>query len=248
MRLADPNEPLNGSPNASPKASMISVVLPTLNEVRHIAERIAQLRQIGVAEIIVADGGSTDGTVAVCQEADGVTLVTCEPGRGRQIRAGVAASRHAHIIVLHADTRLPPTGCAAVNAALSDPSVCGGSFRLSFDEDGLPFRVYAACSRIESGLTTFGDQAFFFRLADFDAAGGTPDWPLFEDVELRRRLLRRGRFVKLPIAVTTSARRFRAHGPYVTQLINVALVIAFKLGVSPVRLARYYYRKARAEQ
>lgn len=219
----------------------ISVVVPALNEAANISRRISELRGLGVAEIVVADGGSRDGTLEICRDTVGVRLVQCQPGRGRQIGAGVAASSHPHVIVLHADTRLPSGACAAVNATLADASVSGGCFRLTFDEPGAAYRFYAAMSRIESGATTFGDQAYFFRKTDFDAAGGTPDWPLFEDVELRRRLLLRGRFVKLPLAVVTSARRFRARGAYATQFLNIAYFTAFKLGVSPLRLARHYY-------
>ena len=167
----------------------IAVVLPTLNEAANIAMRIAEIRGLGVSQIIVADGGSSDGTVDVCRQAVDVELVQCNQGRGNQIAAGVAASRQTHVIVLHADTRLPTGACAAVKATLADRTVSGGCFRLSFDELGAAFRFYAAMSHIESGATTFGDQAYFFRKADFDAVGGTPHWPLFEDVDLRRRLL-----------------------------------------------------------
>ncbi len=226
----------------------ISVVLPTLNEAANIALRIAELRDLGVSEIIVADGGSSDGTVDVCRQAVDIVLVQCQQGRGNQIAAGVAASRHSHVIVLHADTCLPPGACAAVNATLADRTVSGGCFRLSFDEPGAAFRFYTAMSHIESGATTFGDQAYFFRKADFDAIGGTPNWPLFEDVELRRRLLQRGRFVKLSLAVKTSARRFRTLGPYATQVLNAALFIAFKLGCPPPMLARLYYGAPRGKR
>jgi len=101
-------------------------------------------------------------------------------------------------------------------------------------------RFYSWATRFETAFTTFGDQAFFFRRPVFEAIGGVPEWPFMEDVELRLRLRRAGRFVKLPQAVTTSARRFQMRGRLRGQLRNAVILTAFRLGVSPFRLARYY--------
>jgi hypothetical protein len=80
----------------------------------------------------------------------------------------------------------------------------------------------------------------FCRRTDFLASGGTPPWPILEDVELRRRLRARGRFVKLPRAATTSARRFTRVGVLAQQLRNGLILALFFAGVSPFRLARLY--------
>ena len=104
--------------------------------------------------------------------------------------------------------------------------------------------LYAAATRFDTALTSFGDQAFFASRTAYHAAGGFPAWSLMEDVELRRRLKRVGRFVKLRPRVTTSARRFEADGVARRQLRNGMILALFALGVSPERLSRMYARRS----
>lgn len=218
----------------------VAVVIPVLNEKDVIVETLSRLRDSGVRDIIVVDGGSEDGTSAAVAAVPGVALIRSQRGRGTQINAGVAASRAPRILVLHADTRLPADALALVRGELDRPDVGGGCFRLRYDDNGVILRFYGFLSRFETGMTTFGDQAFFFRKADFLAVGGMPDWPLFEDVELRRRIKTRGRFVKIKREVVSSARRFRRLGPIRAQVMNALLLAAFHLGVSPHRLDALY--------
>jgi hypothetical protein len=95
-------------------------------------------------------------------------------------------------------------------------------------------------SRFDTALTTFGDQAYFVRATVFEAIGGFADWPFLEDVQLRRDLRERGRFVKLPIPVVTSARRFKGEGTVRRQLLNGLILLLFHCGISAQRLARWY--------
>lgn len=222
--------------------SSLSVVIPTLNEARTIGPAIERLRNSGFRDIVVADGGSGDGTREMVTGMLDVVLVHAPRGRGHQIRAGVAATRSPLVIVLHADTQLPAQAAELILHAVKNDRVAGGCFRLSFDSRAPLLRAFAAAARFDSAFTTFGDQAFFFRRATYEAVGGAPAWPLFEDVELRRRLMSQGRFVKLAAPVTTSARRFEANGAARNQLRNVVLLLAYKLGCPPERLARYYDR------
>jgi GT2 family glycosyltransferase len=161
-------------------------------------------------------------------------------GRGAQLQAALRHSSAPIVLILHADTQLPESAARLIRAALSDPAVAGGSFRMRFDNPSLPYAVYGWFTRFETPFTTFGDQAFFARRAAIEAGGGVPDWPLLEDVELRRRLLRQGRFVKLAAAVTTSARRFERYGVVRGQLLNALIVAGFWLGLSPRWLAARY--------
>lgn len=220
----------------------IAVLIPTLNEADGIAALVADLRERGAAAVVVADGGSDDGTVSMARGA-GATVISAPRGRGHQLRAAAEnpAARSAPILVLlHADTRLPDGTFAAIRDALDDTSVAGGAFRLTFDRPGLGLALSAWFSRFESGLTTFGDQAYFVRRSALEAAGGVPDVPLLEDVILRQRMRRVGRFVKLTLAVTTSARRFARQGVIAGQARNLAILTAHWLGVPPARLVRFY--------
>ena len=218
----------------------VSVVIPTLNEAERIEELLAAVLPLGFHDIVVVDGGSRDGTPEIVSRIAGVRLVRSPRGRGQQLAAGLKASTGCAILFLHADTKPPPSAVLAIRQGLSDPGVVGGSFRLSFDAPDRLLAVFAWWSRFETSLTTFGDQGMFARRTALAVCGGMPLQPVLEDVELRWRLKRIGRFVKLPYVVVTSARRFTRVGPLSQQLRNAAIVLAYRLGVSPWTLARYY--------
>lgn len=225
---------MNGTPRD------IAVIIPALNEEQRIGPLLQSLAAMDVREIAVADGGSTDRTVAIAQSYPRVTAIAAPKGRGRQINAAIRETRAPLLVILHADTILPPDAPGLIREALANGRVAGGCFRLRFDDPAPMLKLYAWFSRFETSFTTFGDQAYFFRRSDFDAAGGAPEWPLLEDVELRVRLRRRGKFVKLREEVITSARRFQSRGAIACQLRNLFIISAFWLGVSVERLARIY--------
>jgi rSAM/selenodomain-associated transferase 2 len=223
----------------------IAVVVPTLNEAPRIAGLISRLHRQDISEIIVVDGGSTDGTREAVRATGMALLVNARLGRGYQIRAGIAVASAPIIIVLHADTELPADAARIVRETLAMPGVSGGCFSLAFDRRRPLLDLYAYAGRFDSAITSFGDQAMFFRRDTLEAAGGMPDQPLFEDIELRRRLRRHGRFLKRPETVTTSARRFDAEGAFTAQLCNACLLSAYWAGVPPGRLAAIYGRRPR---
>ncbi len=164
----------------------ISVLIPALNEADGIGALLVALLAMDFAQIIVADGGSEDGTRAIVAQFDGVVLVACPRGRGPGINAAAGAATQPILVILHADTVLPPDAPALIRATLADARVAGGCFRLGFDRHSLTLGLYAWASRYETRLTTFGDQAYFMRRAVFQAVGGAANWPLLEDVALRR--------------------------------------------------------------
>lgn len=216
------------------------MIVPTLNEAPRIAALLASLGAQVFRERIVVDGGSKDGTFQIAERVLGVTAIASPRGRGAQLNAGAARARSEILLFLHADTRLPDNAGAMIAAALDDPSVVGGCFRLSFDEPGVLLSLYAWTTRFETGATTFGDQAFFARASAFHRCGGFPEWPVLEDVELRRRLKTLGRFVKLDAVVITSARRFVGEGIVRRQAMNAAILALHRMGVNAAMLARWY--------
>ncbi len=220
--------------------SGIAVIIPTFNEAAIITACLARLAAYDIAQIVVCDGGSTDETARLAATHPKVTVIHAKLGRGSQLRAGVAASSAPLLLLLHADTCLPMSADKRIRQALADPSVAAGCFRLRFASDRFSLTAWAWFSRFETSLTSFGDQAFFMRRSSLEAAGGIADWPLLEDVDVRHRLRKIGRFVKLQPAVTTSARRFERVGVLRCQLRNALIIAAFRLGVPPTRLARYY--------
>jgi len=219
----------------------LSVVVPTLDEAEALPATLAHARQPGVRELIVVDGGSHDGTLAVARALADRVLEAAR-GRAQQMNAGAAAACGDVLLFLHADTRLPAGYAQAVAGALADPAVVGGRFDVQLDAAGLTYRALGRLISLRSRLTRVatGDQAIFVRRAVFERLGGYPLVPLMEDVALSRALKRAGRIACLGEAVTTSARRWQRHGVARTVLLMWALRAAYYAGVPPARLARIY--------
>lgn len=221
----------------------LSAIIPTLDEEESLATCVSSVRAAaGSCEIVVADGGSEDGTLAVARTLPGVRGVVAPRGRGPQMNAGAAASRGDVLLFLHADTCLPADAGDRIAAALQDPAVVCGSFYLGFDTPHPLLRLSSLASRLNRSWTTFGDQGLFVRRSVFESLGGFAPVPLFEDVDFQMRVRRRGRCVKIQRPVTSSARRFLRVGIARQQLLNAALVVGYLLGASPHWLARWYER------
>lgn len=220
----------------------IAVVIPALNEAARIEAclRAVRMQQPGGTEVdvVVVDGGSVDDTRLLATRYARVT--SASRGRGAQMNAGALAASGDVLLFLHADTVLPEGAFAAIDAALADGGVVGGTFRLRFDRDSPALRLYAWFTRFRWRLFHYGDQGIFVRRSTFEALGGFREWPIMEDVDLLARLDAVGRTALLPLAVTTSARRFERHGVVRQQLLNAGLMLAHFAGVKPLRLARWY--------
>ena len=224
----------------------VSVIIPVLNEKADLPCALGALEEFpGLYEIIVVDGGSTDGTrellsgdlSARARVVDGLR------GRGNQLNAGARAATGDVVLFLHADTRLPANAVQQITEALSEKEVVGGGFCLRFMEnEPWVLRVVAAGINFRTKFfrAPTGDQAIFSRQEAFVAAGGFAQWPIFEDVDFVRRLKRLGRFAIVPSHVTTSARRYIAGGVLRTVLLMYALRVGFWMGVSPFHLHRWF--------
>jgi rSAM/selenodomain-associated transferase 2 len=221
----------------------ISVVIPVLNEVATLGACVANIRALEAdVEIIVVDGGSTDGTLAFAQDL-GVRVVTAAQGRGSQLRAGALAAQGEIFWFLHADTAPPPEALREIRAALAVPGAVGGHFEVAFTSRSRQARFLTWFYDTVRPLgLCYGDAAFFAGRAAYEAAGGFNPIPIFEDLDLLRRLRRQGRFVRLHSRVTTSSRRFDGPGR------RFSLVFArwcfmqtlYWLGVSPHQIGRLY--------
>jgi glycosyltransferase involved in cell wall biosynthesis len=294
----------------------ISVVIPVLNERASLPATVAALRACsGLSEIIVADGGSTDGTVAWLQAQPDIVLVRSIRGKGPQINVGAAAAFDVPgagdisetaktfakqaadteapatktsatetsakgspangsaaeapgtataetiatetiatsgppdiaLLFLHADCLVSQAAIDALHAALADPQLAGGAFYVRFAEDqprSLRFVAWGINLRARLRGSATGDQGIFVRKSVFESIGGAPEWPLFEDVELVRRIRRAGKFTVLNTPVTVSGRRYVEHGVFRTALLIYSLRLAYWLGVPPHRL-KNWFRDAR---
>lgn len=194
---------------------------------------------------MVVDGGSRDGTIEIARRVPDVTALVSAGGRAVQMNAGARAAHGRVLLFLHADTWLPDGALAAVEDALADPAVVGGRFDVRFDSPRPVLSMIAFFMNLRSrasGIST-GDQAIFVRRDVFDGLGGFAEIPLMEDVELTKRLKRRGRVVALRARVTTAARKWQREGALRTMALMWALRFLYACGVKPARLHRWYYRR-----
>jgi len=219
----------------------MSIILPVLEEAGGILDTLTPLvalRGRGV-EVVVADGGSTDATVALARPlAD--RIVVAPRGRGAQMNAAAAAASGAVLLFLHADTRLPDGADRLVCEGLARSGRAWGRFDLRIAGAHPLLPLIAAMVNLRSRATGIasGDQAMFMTRAAF--ATGFPDIPLMEDIAMSRRLKRLGPPLCLAGPVVTSGRRWESRGVVRTILLMWWLRFAFFLGVNPDRLARHY--------
>jgi rSAM/selenodomain-associated transferase 2 len=224
----------------------ISVVIPVINEKEDLPRTLRALAEFSdLYEVIIVDGGSTDGTREYLSDRlpAHARVIDGPRGRGNQLNAGAHAATGDVVLFLHADTRLPANAVQQITEALSEEKVAGGGFCVRFREDEpWTLRVVTAGINLRTRLfrSPTGDQAIFSRGAAFAAAGGFAQWPIFEDVDFVHRLKRVGRFVVIRSRVTTSARRYVTRGVLRTVLLMYALRVGFWLGVSPFRLHRWF--------
>ncbi|HSK29190.1 MAG TPA: TIGR04283 family arsenosugar biosynthesis glycosyltransferase [Candidatus Limnocylindria bacterium] len=219
----------------------ISVVIPVLNEEKTIAASLGSLVAMAPHEVIVVDGGSTDSTRTICGSF-GVTVLTSERGRARQMNLGARQATGKVLLFLHADTRLPPTAFDDITSALNNPSYIGGRFDVELQGDHWMLSVIGRMISYRSRVTRVGtgDQAIFVRRAIFERMGGYPDIPLMEDIAFCRALKRIGGVACLQSRVVTSARRWEADGVWRTIFRMWTLKSLYLAGVSPARLKDFY--------
>jgi rSAM/selenodomain-associated transferase 2 len=222
-------------------AGSISVVIPSLDEEGRVGDSVRSVRDD--AEVIVVDGGSTDGT-RVEAAAAGATVIASERGRGTQLAAGARSAGGEWLVFLHADTRLE-AGWAGVLRSLP-AAVVGGAFRFALDPPRRRYRWLEAGVALRCRLfrLPYGDQGLFARREVYFAMGGFRPLPLMEDVDFARRLRRAGRLAFPAARAFTSARRFERRGMLATSLRNLWLLALYSAGRAPERLARLYGGRA----
>ncbi len=222
----------------------ISVIIPALNEAACIESTLSKLNHLEEVEVIVVDGGSTDGTADLAK-ACGAMVLTAEPSKSGQMNTGANAAGGNILLFLHADTLLPENFDKYIISAIYQDGVAAGAFQLHINSasKGLRFIEKVANWRSCHLQTPYGDQGIFVTKSLFHAIGGYPDMVIMEDFELIRRLKRRGKIVILDSAVNTSPRRWQNMGIFKTWLLNQMIAIAYILGYPPERLAGWYHRE-----
>ncbi len=221
---------------------MISVIIPALNEERALPETLCQLlRQRGDYEVIVVDGGSTDLTcdfVRRVAETDHRVRVRSAPkGRASQMNTGAKEAKGEWLLFLHADTRLPESALARLNAMEPDPAIQAGGFLHRFSGRDWRLRLVSCLDNFRCRRTRimYGDQAMFVRRRLFESLGGFPEQPILEDVAFCEKLVRVTTPVILAPPVLTDSRKFVAMGIWrsLARVLLIILCVELRLPVLP---------------
>jgi rSAM/selenodomain-associated transferase 2 len=239
--IDDLEKPVPGANRLSP---FISIVVPVLNEAAIIEQFLKNLRERAApAEIIVADGGSSDGTrqraASICDR-----VLLTKPGRAIQLNTGAKAASGEVLWFLHADCEVP-CGCLhEITRSLLDPLTVGGFFRIRIPRRDVVYRLTDSFAHYAGLLLRmrFGDHGFFCRRVAFEKIGGYPDVPLMEDAQFFRQLKGLGRVVVLRSRLVVSPRRYDAVGPMRLSLIYGLIAMLYAMRVPLPLLATIYRR------
>jgi rSAM/selenodomain-associated transferase 2 len=221
----------------------IAVIIPALNEAAGLHQALAPLSQWPARghDLILVDGGSQDATATIAAAA-GARVIRSDQGRARQMNAGIAITDADIFLFLHADTELPEHADRLIIEGLCSGQHRWGRFDVRIRGRSRMFPIISAMINLRSrwsGIAT-GDQALFMSRAAYAAAGGFPDQPLMEDVEICKRLKRQSRPLCLHERVATSGRRWESRGVWRTILLMLRLRFGYWYGTPAEQLARLY--------
>jgi rSAM/selenodomain-associated transferase 2 len=230
-------------PEARPSDGALGVVVPTLDSAAGLGRCLEALDSGAslVGEVVVADGGSTDATREVAARY-GARVIATARGRGAQLAAGAAVVTAPWLLFLHADTRLAPGWAQAVHRFMAGPNHNRAAvFRFALDDDAPGARRVEFLVRWRCRLLAlpYGDQGLLIGRRLFDAIGGFRPLPLYEDVDIVRRL-GRARLTMLEHRAVTSAARYRRSGYVLRPARNLFCLTLYYLGVPPTVLQRLY--------
>jgi rSAM/selenodomain-associated transferase 2 len=217
----------------------LTVIIPVYRDTAALEWTLASTDFSG-ADLVVCSAPDDESLDALRRGHPEIVWAEAPRGRARQMNAGAASARGDWLLFLHADTRLPSGWAEQVAEADRDPGINAGCFRFALDSPAPIARLIEAGVRARVALfgLPYGDQAIFVRRAAFEAIGGYADVPIMEDVDLVRRLRRRGRLFRSPAAAATSARRWERDGWIARTGRHLAMIVLYFCGVPPARLVR----------
>ncbi len=223
---------------------MITVIIPTFNEADVIDHTLAKIKsqdkQLLITEVIIADGGSMDGTQNKIFPQNHLLLCCKQKGRAAQMNEAAALATNGILFFLHADSWPPESFSTQIKAAF-EKGYASGCFRLAFDYDHWFLKLNAWFTRFNINNFRFGDQGLFLRKTDFiDSGGFKTDHIVMEDQEFIKRFQKKNSFVVLPSAVCTSARKYLENGIYKTQAVFFLIYFMYYLGYSQKNLVKTY--------
>jgi len=219
----------------------ISVIIPTLNEEKFLANLLTQLKQFDQnTETIISDGGSIDKTLEIAKSFN-VKIVKGKKGRGEQMNKGAKIAGGDILVFQHADTLLPDNAFKLIQKHFKNDDNHIATYKLGFDRERVIYKFYTYLTKFDSIFTTFGDQTIIVRKEFFETLGRFPSNAIFEDVAFLRKARKQTGIDKLPASVITSARRFDRKGAIKTQLISTFYFVLYFFGVDTSKIYNRYY-------
>ncbi len=228
----------------------VSVVIPSWRDAGNLARLLPALSQLAdIAETIVVDASADERSERMARDCGAMYLLCSAPNRGAQMNVGAMRASGDVLVFQHADTELTGGHLRSLTGALSDREIVGGAFHRMFDDRHPRLKWIDRIARFlaRNGGTFYGDQSIFVRRETFLRLQGFAEIPLMEDIEFSPRLRAAGRTVVLDPPIRSSARRHTERGAWRSSIQNGFFIVFYKLGVSPVRLHRWYYRDPAGE-
>ncbi len=227
----------------------LSVIIPTYQEVSTIGEQITRLFRSAETpqelELIIADGGSTDGTIPEAERQGVQVIRSTKRGRSVQMNTGAYFATGGIFYFLHADSRPPENFDTAVRKAVERGKEVG-CFRMRFDRDHPLLRFFGWFTRFRHNLCRGGDQSLFITRGLFERIGGyDPSLTIMEDIDIVKRAKRASPFHVLPAEVITSARRYERNGIYRLQFLFTMIHILYWCGCSDEKILLFYLKHVR---
>jgi len=230
--------------------SDISIIIPVFNESQTIQSTLEYLACQSIdkaVEIVVVDADPDATTLKAIhfKSTPRLQLKTTisAKGRGIQMNQGAKLASGPVLLFLHADTLLPNNAIHAIFSVLEDPPIVGGAFDLGIHSGKWGYRIIEKGATARSRITRlpYGDQAIFLRKDYFQMIGGYSPIPIMEDVDIMRRIKKRGDTIEIiNMRVKTAPRRWEIEGMLFGTLRNWFLIVLYLMGVSPHKLVRYY--------
>lgn len=221
----------------------ISVIIPTYNEATTIGLLVQRLRTCGggrLAEVIVVDAHSPDGTAGAAERAGATVLMAPQPGRAAQMNLGAAHATGRVLYFVHADVGIHPDFADDITGAIGQ-GYEAGRYRFRFDSAHPLLRLNSYSTRFGGLMSRGGDQTLFITRSLFDRLGGFDErFVIMEDFDMIRRICRLTQFYVVPKDVSVSARKYANNSWLRVQVANLIAVALFYVDTPPARIARAY--------